>query len=265
MGMSPPSVALLCVVVILGWGALVNDTRSAVVGVSAAALAMWIGAGASGDAKAPGRRRWASIVGPVGVALVTTVVIWMATGGPSGRWSSDVIRRPEEIARIPLWLYGVLAGLENPLGLGWGGLGGGAARDYYSVLASFPGAETVLVTSSHNHLLNIFAYFGIPGVVLGSVFYYRLVRDARRLVRRGDANGPDGRGAPAAGATHGSAEWDGLMTDMATGVWGAFLAILVHIQFHNAGLFNGDLIGWYVVGMLWALYRIREETPRGSR
>ena len=139
------------------------------------------------------------------------------------------------LARVPLTLATLGIALNYPLGTGLGGFTA-AAAEIFPQVAHLPGAELVLVTTSHNQFLNVLGYYGIPGFFLLVVFYVVLFKGLKTLRSRSTGNQ--------------------FLTGMQIGLLGSFIAYVVESSFHNAGPFIGDPVHWYFIGIALALDRI---------
>jgi len=157
-------------------------------------------------------------------------------------------------ARIPAFLLATMVTLRNPLGVGIGRYSA-SIDPFLSEIANLPGLEIALGTAPHNTFLNVLAFFGIPAFTLYLIFYVHLGRSVLRLLQCGEATG------------------DPLVKAFVIGLAGAFTANLLNSLVHNAGLFYGDQITWYGIGMLWgllnrtpmAVHRLQELNYRGEK
>lgn len=223
-------------VVIMGWALILSNARSALLGVGVGTIVMLLEFRRRRLREFSVGRRWTGL-GAILMVLLLISILVTQLGDWRGytRWNLDRFAKSSELFRIPIMLSGLLAGLEHPFGVGFAGLAEFSSR-YYTLLQSLPGSEEILQTGPHNHFINMFAYFGIPGLIFIAAFYWKILTFTHSL---------------AASAK------DPLLRDISIGLMGTFTAALIHMQFHNAGPFNADLVHWYLIGILLSLLQMQ--------
>lgn len=173
--------------------------------------------------------------GIIGLLLVVTLVLIVSYNSPSLFRELTTIHDESAAARIPLFLTAFRIILAYPIfGIGIGSFSS-YAEDYYQYVSHLYGAETVLVTSSHNQFLNVWSYFGTPAFILHLVFYYILLKNLIYLYKR--SNNKD-------------------TYILSLGFIGSQLSYIINSLFHNAGPFISDPYIWFYFGLIFALFKV---------
>ena len=229
---------LTLAVVVMGWATLLNDTRAAIVGVIVGTLVMIVRA----------RPEWRSRPIKAGRLVMLTAglvaLVFLSLRGvvhDINRWTLGYLSTSNQLARIPMFLAGLMASLRYPLGTGFEGYGA-VLLESYEALPTLAGSE--YISAPHNHLLNQLVAFGVPGLLLSIVYFVKLFSLTRAL---------------------GSGTQDPFFKVLSISLMGAFTAELVYIQAHNGGPFYGDLMHWYLVGVLLAALRMRAAHSNGDK
>ena len=178
------------------------------------------------------RRRWMPVL--IG-ALVVSIVLYISVGSFYDPTRFIGMRGVSARVRLPMQLTAIKYAVQHPFGTGTYVLSSGAYVDP----SLDPGMrEIVLTNTAHNQFLNVLVYYGFPGLGVLLVFYWLLLRRTYalwQLVARSEL--VDLKWLPA-------------------GLVGAVLGYLVNSMFHNAGPFVGDIFNWYIIGLVFASYRI---------
>ena len=138
------------------------------------------------------------------------------------------------MARIPMVIAGVRSGIAHPFGQTIDDFMTESSMLAYD-LVDYQGVELVGRGLPHNNLVDVLVYFGFPGLILCLLFYLLLVKASKKTWQSTlDRPGPG-------------------MQALAVGLIGAFCANFTNAMVHNSGLFYGETIAWYGMGLLWAL------------
>lgn len=138
------------------------------------------------------------------------------------------------LARIPLWFVGLRVSLDHPFGIPMTQYLQ-AASIYAWDVRDLAGAEFVLSAAPHNNFIDVAVTYGLPALVLYLMFYVLIWKELLRIWRQTE----DGRHP--------------IYRAYAIGLIGAFVAAFLNAITHNSGLFLGESIAWYGIGILWAL------------
>lgn len=137
-------------------------------------------------------------------------------------------------ARIPLFLTALRIAKDHPLfGIGVGRYSE-LAESYYYQVSHMYGAETILITSSHNQFLNTLDYFGMPGFFLLLLFYYKLFKGLIWSNRNSS---------------------DNFSFYISSGLIGSQISYIIHSSFHNTGPFLSDPYAWFFIGITFVLFK----------
>jgi hypothetical protein len=138
------------------------------------------------------------------------------------------------LARIPLFIVGLKVGLNNLWGISPSQYGSEVIR-FAGGLSGYTGYNIIFTTGPHNNYINVLVRYGFPGLVMYIAFTFLLVKNFVSLWKQS--------GKP------GGKEYRPLVI----GLIGAFLAAFLNSMVHNSGLFKGETIAWFGVGIIWAL------------
>jgi len=138
------------------------------------------------------------------------------------------------LARIPLFIVGIKVGLSNPWGVAMSQYGLEASR-FAGDVSGYAGYKLIFSAAPHNNYIDIFTRYGFPGLILYIVFTFLLLKNLINLWKQ--TGKPDG-------AKH---------RPIVIGLIGAFLVAFLNSMVHNSGLFMGETIAWFGVGIVWAL------------
>lgn len=135
-------------------------------------------------------------------------------------------------SRLPMLLTAFRYVLLNPLGTGNYNPGLINISSYVSDVTVI---EYILNNSTHNHFANVMVYYGVPGLLMVTMFYLSLFKRYRLVtyeVKR-------------------KHEVDKLI--ILNMLMGSFISHTFNSMFHNAGPFVGDYYLWYIIGIFLAL------------
>ena len=189
------------------------------------------GVAAAGIVTLISRKRKSQGTGFPAVVLVLALLA-LAQGLVPRLFQERVLDR-DGVARIPMVIAGVQSGIANPFGQTIDDFMTESTMLAYD-LVDFQGVELVGRGLPHNNLVDVLVYFGFPGLILYLIFYILLVRALKEMWQN-----TLGRSSPVSRA-------------LAVGLIGAFCANFANAMVHNSGLFYGETIAWYGVGLLWA-------------
>jgi len=132
-------------------------------------------------------------------------------------------------------LQAVRYGIAHPVGTG-----------IYDLSGVNPGpdidpdiSEYILTHSPHNQFLNSLVFYGIPGLVLSLMFYGIIFESVKAALRM-----------------TGSLARDRYERRLLVGLAGGIVAYVINSLFHNGGPFVGDWFHFYLVGLIFSVYRI---------
>jgi|GEM_PF-4607125 len=100
-----------------------------------------------------------------------------------------------------------------------------------------------LPITPHNQFLNMLVYYGIPGFLIITLFYF-LPMGGNIVLRRGTNNA-----------------W---IYSISAGINGSLMSYILHSSLHNNGPFFDDPLSWYLVGLSLALYNYSAAKPNGK-
>lgn len=138
------------------------------------------------------------------------------------------------LARIPLWIVGIKVGLSHP----WGIPAAQymiAASQFAGDVSGYVGYQLVFSANAHNNYIDVLALYGFPGLILYLIFTFLLLKNLIELWRQTKNPG---------GAEH---------RPLVIGLMGALVVGFLNSMVHNSGLFMGESIAWFGVGIVWAL------------
>ncbi len=136
---------------------------------------------------------------------------------------------PSLEGRIPLFETALRIIKGNPLGTGITYYKEKAEEKYYYVKDTYEDARIVLLTTAHNHFLLIAGYYGIIGLLIFLIFLKKTFQASVLFYKRST---------------------DYLLRGLSIGFLAYECGYIFHFFFHNAGPFKGDIIFWYILGMM---------------
>ena len=145
-------------------------------------------------------------------------------------------------AKLPQFIIALKIGINNPIGIG-GSSYEQHAEMYFNQVAfsseSSQISEIVLRSTAHNQFLNIFAYYGIPGLVLILSFYVYIFKELNYLNQNIK---------------------DPFLKKVNLGLLGSFVSYVIHSMFHNNGPFLSDVFNWYFIGIFLAVTKLHHSS-----
>ncbi len=232
-------IGLLFCAGILAWTTVISETRALVAGICIATIVVVF------RVKSIHRSRSRRIFIQISLFIIIGGASVYSILGVSNysRWNPAYLSRASQMSRIPVALAGIDVGLQYPFGSGVEGFERGK-EEAYERLKAFPGSSYILTTGPHNHFINLMVSGGIPGLFLLVAYFVVLFKLSYSL---------------------GLGTSDLFFKTLSAGFIASFSAELVFIQTHNGGPFYGDLIHWYVVGLLLAATRLKNLSYDSSK
>ncbi len=172
--------------------------------------------------------------GIVGIIAMSSLIYIFSLTNPSVFQEISSVSDQSASARIPLFLTALRIAKDHPLfGIGAGRYSEMAESYYYQVSHMY-GAETVLQTSSHNQFLNTLDYFGVLGLFLLLLFYYKLIKGLISLNKNAS---------------------DNYFFYISSGLIGTHISYIIHSSFHNTGPFLSDPYAWFFIGITFVSFK----------
>ncbi len=129
-------------------------------------------------------------------------------------------------SRLPLAAAGILSIIDNPLGHGSHEV---QLFEFINLLYNMRGSEQLEMVSSHNSFINLALATGWVGLALGVSVYAYLYRLFRNLMKEAD---------------------NYYFVCLYASAIGFLVGYFLQSFVHNAGLFNGDVLPWIIVGAI---------------